>query len=602
MQTRAGDGGAVRHIALLAPQVIERIAAGEVIERPASVVRELIENALDAGATSVRIEVREGGLRLIRVSDDGTGIASDDLELACQPHATSKVRDLDDLTHITTLGFRGEALASIAAVAEIEIASAADASGLAAVLTLSPGHTPERSVVSRPRGTMVTVRQLFADVPARRALLRGPAGESARVAAVVRGYALAHPAIRFTLIADGAIALQTGGDDLPHAVTAIYGADVARSMLPIGPLDVDGATLEGVVSARGVDAPDRSHVLLVVNGRPVANKALLAAMEAGYRPLFRKGRHPLLLARLALAPDALDVNVHPAKAEVLLRSEQALAAALRAAIHDTLGAAPKSLRMQPAESPTAGFAQAVQLRLPAARRRRGLLLGARRAGYRAGLPADDEQPAERLPELEAIGQLDDTLILARAPGGHLYLVDQHRAHERILYETLLRQAPPAEHLNAADAVDTVRSGQGASQGAGQLLLMPVLVELTPTQARLLNARLNELAQMGLECQPFGGSVFLVRSLPSLPVAPTDPADLARALAQDAAEDADDWRDHLRISLACRSAIRRGQPLTNAEQAALLSSLRDARTPAVCPHGSPLLLRYSKGFLTRAFEW
>jgi DNA mismatch repair protein MutL len=159
-----------------------------------------------------------------------------------------------------------------------------------------------------------------------------------------------------------------------------------------------------------------------------------------------------------------------------------------------------------------------------------------------------------------------------------------------------------EHHVAADAVDTVRNGQGASQGAGQLLLMPVLVELTPTQARLLNARLNELAQMGLECQPFGGSVFLVRSLPSLPVAPTDPADLARALAQDAAEDADDWRDHLRISLACRSAIRRGQPLTNAEQAALLSGLRDARTPAVCPHGSPLLLRYSKGFLTRAFEW
>jgi DNA mismatch repair protein MutL len=589
--------------------VIERIAAGEVIERPASVVRELIENALDAGATSVRIEVREGGLRLLRVSDDGTGIASDDLELACQPHATSKVRDLDDLTHITTLGFRGEALASIAAVAEIEIASAMDASGLAAVLTLSSGRAPERGVVSRPRGTMVTVRQLFAEVPARRALLRGPAGESARVAAVVRGYALAHPAIRFTLIADGAIALQTAGDDLTHAVAVIYGADVARSMLPIGPLDVDGATLEGVVSARGVDAPDRSHVLLVVNGRPVANQALLAAMEAGYRPLFRKGRHPLLLAKLALPPDALDVNVHPAKAEVLLRSEQALAAALRAAIHKTLGTAPTSLRMRPdvpptaAGSPTGGFfAQAVQLRLPAARRRRGLLLGERRAAYRAGLPADDEQPVEPLPELEALGQLDNTLILARAPGGHLYLVDQHRAHERILYEALVRQAPPAEHLTAADLADAARSGQGAAQGAGQLLLMPVLVELTPTQARLLNTRLNELAQIGLECQPFGGSVFLVRSLPSLPVAPTDPAELARALAQDAAEDADDWRDHLRISLACRSAIRRGQPLAHAEQATLLSGLRAARTPAVCPHGSPLLLRYSQGFLARAFEW
>jgi DNA mismatch repair protein MutL len=241
----------------------------------------------------------------------------------------------------------------------------------------------------------------------------------------------------------------------------------------------------------------------------------------------------------------------------------------------------------------------VQLRLPAPRKRGGLLLGERRGAYRPASRHDEEPAPTELPQLEPLGQLDDALILARSPAGDLYLVDQHRAHERILYESLLRQTPhslrPTESESASEAE--------AGAEPGQLLLMPVLVELTQAQAALLAPRLEELGRIGLDCQHFGGSVFLVRSLPPLPDAAVgDGGDLARALVRDAAEDADDWLDHVRISLACRSAIRRGDPLTPQQQRALLARLRAVQVAGVCPHGSPLALRYSRGFLAHTFEW
>ncbi len=595
METDQVNPAVARRIGLLPPEVIERIAAGEIIERPASVARELIENALDAGATSVRVELREGGLRLLRVSDDGAGVAADDLEMACRPHATSKVRALDDLTHVRTLGFRGEALASIAAVAEVEIASAADASGLASVIALGLGRERERTVVARSRGTMVTVRRLFAEMPARRALLRGPAAEASRVAAVVRGYALAHPFIQFTLTADGSFVLRTDGHELAQAIASLYGVDVAGAMLAFGPIAVEDVILRGSVSARGVDAPDRSHVTIAVNGRPVSNRALLVAAEAGYRSLFRKGRHPVLVVSISAPPGDLDVNIHPAKAAVLLRTEQAVASALKTAIHDRLGNATAHVQ-RAAETPFGrgmrrGITRTVQMRLPPVRTRRGIAIGEESGVYgpegHAGGPDTSELPA-----LAPIGQVGDAIIVAHSAAGHLYLVDQHRAHERILYDGLVRETEPAASASNSDH----------SASAGQLLLVPVLVELSPLQARLLLGRLDELAGLGFEVQHFGGAVFLVRSLPPLPAGPNDPSEVAREIARAAAEDTDDWFDHVRISLACRSAIRRGQALTLLEQKALLDALREVQTPAVCPHGSPLLLRYDKRFLARAFEW
>jgi DNA mismatch repair protein MutL len=583
---RVAEADHRRPIRALDPGVVERIAAGEVIERPASVVRELIENALDAGANSIRIELREGGLRLVRVGDDGCGIPADELALASAPHATSKLRQPDDLAHVMTLGFRGEALASIAAVAHLRLASAETESGLAATLALvAGGGEAERGFEPRLRGTSVTVRDLFQAVPARRAALLGPRGEERLALAVIRGYALAHPGVRFTVIAEGTVLLQTPGTSAAAAVSAIYGADVARGLLALGPLPVEGGMLDGWLAPRAFTQADRAHVLLSVNGRPVRTRSLVAAMEAGYRPLLRKGRHPILLAALTLDPALVDVNIHPTKAEVLAHGERALATVLREAVHTTLGQAPAQVA-PPLPPAAALYTRARQYPLPLGRRRRGRLAEPR-PHYPASGHAADSPPSGALPDLEPLGQIDGALIVATTPDGQLYLVDQHRAHERLLYDAL--------HYEAAPAGD-------AASGSGQLLLEPLVIELAPRQAEVLASRIVELAVLGLTCEPFGGSTFLVRALPAVPGAAVGPAAFADELAAAAAEDAVDWRDHFRASLACRAALRRGQTLSIAEQRALLADLRGASATAACPHGSPILLRYTHGFFARVFEW
>jgi DNA mismatch repair protein MutL len=603
-------------IAPLPAEVVERIAAGEVIERPASVVRELIDNALDAAATSVRVELRDGGPRLVRVADDGGGIPAAELELACQRYATSKVRSLADLETCVTLGFRGEALASIAAVAELELGSACDESGLATTLTLIGGSVLRRGQLPRSRGTTVAVRDLFASVPARRALLRGARTEANAVLAVLRAYALSHPAVRFTLVSDGLLVLQTPGTDLAGAVGAIYGADVARRLIPLDRAALESANIGGAVADRAFSHATREHVYVLVNGRPVGNKGLQAAAEAGYRPLLRKGRHPLLVARISVAPGGFDANVHPAKAEVLLRQEAAIRAALRERVHAALGSVPLSIAAANPRPSAPRFIRPVQLHLPPARTRRGLPLAEGRIYYAGVLGEEADARVEKaLPELTPLAQFDAALILAQSPQGHLYLVDQHRAHERILYERLLGQragvqresmGDPAKLGASGDTGDAglapAEAGARLPSGASQMLLEPLLVELTPLQAELLTPRLVELSTLGLECQPFGGSVFLIRSVPSLPGGREQPADFAEALTHDAAEDSDDWLNAVCISLACRSAIRRGEALSLLEMRALLSDLRTVATTAACPHGSPLLLRYTRGSLAKVFEW
>ena len=581
-------------IRMLARDIVERIAAGEVIERPASVVRELVANALDAAATTIRIELHDGGLRLIRVADDGEGILADDLPLAVMSHATSKVRELADLEQVATLGFRGEALASIAAVAEVEIASAADDSGLARVLRSGPEMPVEMAEAPRTRGVTVTVRDLFAAVPARRALLRGPRVEAGRVLAVVRACALARPRVRFTVVSDGSVLLQTPGSGLADTVMAIYGSDVARSLLPFNAASTSEATITGVIAARVFHTATREHVLLIVNGRPVANRALLAAVEAGYRPLLRKGRHPLLIAEVNVPPDQVDANIHPAKTEVLLSHEQAVAVALREAVHAALGQSPLSALASAADTATSQFARPMPLVFPPRRVRRATRVAERRHSYAA--VADDSAPdLLDLGEWEPLAQFEETLILARTPAGHLLLVDQHRAHERILYERLLQR-------RNAIRLPNMGADSASYDDSAQMLLQPVLVELSPLQARQLEPRLDELRGLGLDCQPFGGSVFLVRSVPHLPGMARDAASIAAALTEDAATDSNDWLDVVCVSLACRTAIRRGQSLTPEEQRALLADLRGVAVTAACPHGSPLLLRYTRSGLARAFDW
>ena len=586
-----------RPVRVLAPAVVERIAAGEVVERPASVVRELIENALDAAATSIAVEIEQGGLRLIRVADDGWGIPADEIELAVRQHATSKISSFEDLTVVSTLGFRGEALASIATLGELRLCSAADAHGLATAFTLHGGMLVSREHEARARGTTVIVRDLFAEVPARRAALRSSSAETTLVMGVVREYALGHASVRFSLAADGHLLIHTPGSDIAGAFLALYGADLARSLVSVHTRGVGAARVGGWVGGRAFTQRDARHVVICVNGRPVRNSALVAAVQAGYRPLLRKGRHPVALLAITTEPGDVDANVHPAKRHVLLRDERALSMALREGVHSALG-------VQAVESPRPltivghSYQRILQPTLPTRRPRHGMreprpLYAPHR------IPAWTSSRAEAVLEndLTPLGQLDDRLIVAQSATGDLVLVDQHRAHELLLYEDLCKQALTHQRVDRAATL-----GEADGRLGGQMLLEPLIVELSARQAQILTARLAELALMGLVCEPFGGATFLVRALPVLPEGTRSVAALAPELAADAAVDADDWLDHLRTSLACRSALRRGQPLALDEQRALLRDLARASVPAVCPHGSPIVVRWSLEAMTRAFEW
>lgn len=548
-------------IQVLPPEVVERIAAGEVIERPVSVVRELLDNALDAGAGEIRIEVRGGGLRSIRVADDGAGIAAEQVELAVRHHATSKIRQAGDLMDIRSLGFRGEALPSIAAVSELSLLTACAGTPMGVRLDLRYGEHTARSYAARSPGATVTVRHLFANTPARLKFISNARAESAQISQLVRRYTLAHPRIRFHLSLDGHASLHTSGLGLEQTIGEVFGAAVAGTMLPIGSI-VDGdAEWTGFVSGRHATRSSRRHVVLLVNQRCVQSRALLGAFEEGYRPLLPRGRHPLAVLSLTVPRSHLDVNVHPSKAEVKIRDEAALGAALKGATRDVLG---RNLAMPPSDLSFAVGPQ--QLELPHMVAETG--------------PEWEITSGQRLREMQVRGQVHGSLIMVEDQRG-LYLVDQHRAHERAIYELLLRQ-----------------HGEGR---AGQLLLEPMHIELNANQLTRLEPRLAELAALGFSCQWFGGHSFLVRSIPVLPETADLPG-VVEDLLDHAANDDSDWQHRLLTSVACRAATRRGRSLTIVQCRELIELLADTSSPTVCPHGSPIILHFSEKFLERQFHW
>jgi DNA mismatch repair protein MutL len=558
-------------IRVLPPEIAERIAAGEVIERPVSVVKELIDNALDAGASDVRIDVEGGGLRLIRVADDGLGIASDQLELAFQRHATSKIDDVRDLLEISTLGFRGEALPSIAAVAEVDVASSTDDSGRASTIGIRAGRVERRGTRGRPRGTTVWVRNLFQPIPARLKFTRNPRTESSAISQLVRRYALARPEVRVALMLDGHASLKTSGSGrLVAALAEVLGQEVASCLLPLPERTVGAGRVTGFVSAPGLSRPTRQSCITFVNRRWVAVPALQQALEAAYRPLLPPGRHPIVVLFVEVPPGAVDVNVHPSKAEVKLLWEADLAAAVGEAVREAIGRSPR----RPDDQQDFALA-ATQYRLPSPTRKvaeRGESLW----------ELDAATPSL---QLKLIGQHLNTVLLAEGRGG-LYVVDQHRAHERIIYEQL-----EARH---------VEDQAGRAGPSAQYLLEPIVMEVPPGRAEVIGDRLAALEALGFACERFGGHSFLIRSTPDVPDA-AGRATLEEVL-EEASDQRDDWRERLLIRLACRSAIRRGRQLTLPEATNLLAQLSRAATPAVCPHGAPIVLHFGRRFLERQFVW
>ncbi len=576
-------------IRILAPEVAARIAAGEVVERPASVVKELVENSLDAGASRIAVEVTAGGIDSIRVTDDGFGIEAGELLMAFERHATSKLADDADLARVLTLGFRGEALPSVAAVAEVEVVSRPPGAEAAAFLRLAPEAPAESGSRGAPVGTSVSVRRLFGRLPGRRKFLRTPASEANAIAAVVSHYALAYPEVRFSLTLDGRQSFGTpGSGDLRDAVAAVYGLETAAEMLAV---DSPGGALRagGLAGPPSLSRASRGYISLFVNRRWIQNRRLAFAVEQAYQGMLMTGRHPLAVLNIACPYEDVDVNVHPTKAEVRFRDEPAVFSAVQRAVRAALVA---RTPVPAGVSAGAGLVLSPEPWTPPlwerGFRRNGLPpphpaaggLKAAPTSHADGAAGASATPAAALPVLRVIGQFGGVYIIAEGPDG-MYMIDQHAAHERVLYERFcLARA----------------SRKPDSQG----LLEPLALELPSRLRALVAAETEALAGHGFAIEPFGEGSLIVRSLP---------AQLARGDAREAVvrflevmleEEEGDGRDRVAMSLACHGAIRAGKTLSPEEMRELVLQLEAAESPHTCPHGRPAMVHMSAEALARGF--
>lgn len=548
----------VGRIRLLPPQVADAIAAGEVIERPAAVVKELVENSLDAGSRRITIEVRGAGRTLIRVSDDGNGIEPEDLPLAFQRHATSKLASLEDLKAIGTLGFRGEALASIAAVSDLECRSRG------ARLRLRGGRPLESGAAPPVPGTVVEVRDLFASTPARLRFLKSEATESAACLKVVQAYALLYPEVRFELTLEGRTALRTpGSGDRRSAAAAVFGTVLAPQLL-----EVEAEGVRGLVSPPQISRAGREAVLLGVNRRPIASRALAYAVEECYLGRLERDRHPVALLDLEVAPTEVDVNVHPTKREVRFQNERVVFGRVQRAVRAALSGSPPYRLAGPAalEGPRLGTPW---------------LREAPRVVYSAPAPALPPPAGPALGPMRPLGQVLEGYLVAESADG-VVLVDQHAAHERVLYNRF-------------------RARLAGAEAASQRLLLPETVELDPAQVAAATDHAPRLAALGFQLERFGPNAVRVRAAPAETPLGRIPDALRELLSVLAESRSPAALERAAASLACHSAVRFGDRLEPAEQRRLLEELELAEESVTCPHGRPTRLVIDRQELKRHFR-
>jgi DNA mismatch repair protein MutL len=572
-------------IRVLQPEVASQIAAGEVVERPASVVKELMENALDAGAKSMDVTIASAGRTLIQVADDGAGIPPDELLLAVERHATSKLEFAEDLFHISTLGFRGEALASIGSVSRLTITSRTSGSSSGRRLHVEGGIIGRVEEVGSPVGTMVSVEDLFYNIPARLKFLKQDATERRVIDALLNRYALAYPQVRFKVTEGNSTLLHTAGDGDQRAILAsIYGVDTARQMLPVLAQE-EGLKLSGFISLAALTRSNRKEITFFVNGRWVQDTPLNAALLNAYHTLLMVGRYPLAAVFVEVPPDEVDVNVHPAKAEVRFRNPDKVFSFVQRSIRRALlayGPVPQATLQnlwghpasQPRQvDPTWNLAHGGQAQ-PETQQGES---------SQTAVPVTAQAAFDKVPLLRLIGQVGATYLVAEGPDG-LYLIDQHAAHERVLFEKLMAQ----HELKAIPS---------------QALLTPVLVEMSASSARMLEGQLPVLQHFGFHIEPFGQNSYQVRVVPNL-FANSDPAAALRTLVEDFEEDEAPLQNEIEARIAgrvCkRLAVRAGQVLNLDEQRALLMDLEACASPRTCPHGRPTMIHLSVETLERQF--
>ena len=555
-------------IRVLSEEVSSAIAAGEVVERPSSIVKELIENSLDAGSTVLQVQIKGGGKSLVQVADNGSGIPRSEVKLAIERYSTSKLETIDDLHSIRTLGFRGEALASIAAVSRMVVTTRAVGEKAGTRLRVEGDRVGEIEAIGSAEGTTVEVKDLFFNVPARRRFLKSDTTERGRISRLVKRYAMAYPNRRFELSSEGRLQLQSSGNGDPIEVLAkVYSLELAQQMIPVTKASSQGITVSGFVGAPFVNRSNRREITLFVNGRWIQDVSLGSAVIQAYHSFLMVGRFPIVVISIDVPPESVDVNVHPTKAEIRFEDPGLVFSIIQRAIRATLlGQSPvQPISMEPIWSGNS---------LPQT-------LGASDPIERTIEPAS--QRTLTVPILRSVGQVAATYLVAEGPDG-VYLIDQHAAHERVLFEKLMAQ---------------VESQRPESQG----LLQAETIELTEVEADIVERNLSALESLGFKIEPFGAQTYRVRAVPAV-VSNLSPERALRVVVEDFEEDESPLAAHIEARLAARvckrAAIKAGQVLSVAEQRQLILDLERSASPRTCPHGRPTMVHLSVAALERQF--
>ena len=562
-------------IKVLKNEVINKIAAGEVVERASSVVKELVENSLDAGATHITVEITGGGLALISITDNGCGILSDEIQVAFERHATSKINRFEDLSLSHSLGFRGEALPSIASVSDVEVISCNVNENSGTHAELENGLVIKKQKQARSQGTTISVKNLFRNVPARLKFIKSKTTENSHIANVVSQYALAYPEVRFTLFIDGRESLKTPGTgNLIDSINAVYGTEIASNMLSINNNSNSdsgdkGIVIDGMVASPRVSRSNRNYISLFVNRRWVANRNLVWAVEEAYHGLLMTGKHPIAVINIEVPLSDVDANVHPTKTEVRFKEEGSVYIELQRAVRNALvNTAP----VPKVEEIAAAYRGQSQVVIPAEQRRMDMKV-----------VSEEEQGTpvvSSLPVLRVLGQSMNSYIIAEGPDG-IYIIDQHAAHERIMFEKISKQ----------------KENQGVEV---QGLLEPVTIEVLPVQDEILSKNYKFLAEYGFTIEPFGNRNYLVRTVPSIMYKKDWQSALNELIDKLSAKSDTNITEHIIATMACHSAIRFGQSLTPDEMRELVRQMEQADLPHACPHGRTTMLHITKKQLEKEF--
>lgn len=574
-------------INVLTSEVVNQIAAGEVVERPASAIKELVENSLDSGATSISVDIEGGGITLIRVTDNGCGMGRKDLELSIVRHATSKLKVIDDLFSIGTLGFRGEALPSIAAVSRLRLQSKEPADNIGHELVSTGGEVVGINPVGMPQGTIVEVRDLFFNTPARLKFMKSETAESQRVVQVIERLAFSHPDVRFTLTIDSRIVLQTlGNNNLIDTALAVFGTSAAKQLRSFGPVQGKTVGLSGILGTPALHRNNRTWQTLFLNGRYIEHRGLGFALEEAYRTLLPVKRYPVGVIHITINPEEVDVNVHPTKVEVRFQDERAVVGEVI-----TMLRAQVELMNQVTEQVAVSRETAADYSLEASHDSVGPSLPAMRFedpipmpkiesyGERNAAPSIREQ-ISILPAIASyrlIGQVLHSYILVEKKG-KLVIIDQHAAHERILFEQFMK----------------------SMQGYVQELAIPISVDFG-SYAHFVPRFLEPLNELGFRLEAFGGNTYLLRSMPATYRGHFNEQTLHDLMSELSTERTSFVREKVAISLACRAAIKANSRLSASEMVELLDQLYACTLPVTCPHGRPIELEYSEDELFKLFH-